>query len=125
MAFLLHHTEVILKSKVLNVSQRSPNIGWKEGNAFTAEEHPSSCTLESLPPLNYFTPDKLVPLISWMRNSYRGRGYRLGEEATAGCLLGPGNPLSRSLLHPALLHGPSSSLRTISTFFKVQVPLVA
>lgn len=58
MAILIHHTELILKSKVLNASQRFPNIGWKEANVLPSEEHSSSCTFGSLPRLDYFSLDK-------------------------------------------------------------------
>lgn len=57
--FLIHYAEVILKSKILNVSQRFANGAWKEANMYTSEEHLSSCTLEveireqwSLSPIN-------------------------------------------------------------------------
>lgn len=43
---LTRGTKVILKSKVLNVSQRSVNIGWKEANVLTREEPVSRGTSE-------------------------------------------------------------------------------
>lgn len=64
MAILMHHTELILKSKVLNVSQRFPNIGWKEANMLTHEEHASNCTLGSLSSLDFISLDKLGGLIN-------------------------------------------------------------
>lgn len=64
MVILIHHTELIFKSKVLNVSQRFPNIGWKEANVLTSEEHSSSYTLGSLSPLDYISLDKPGELIS-------------------------------------------------------------
>lgn len=62
MAILVHHTELILKSKVFNVSQRFPNTGWIEVNVLTHEEHLSNCTLGSLSPLDFISLDKLDKL---------------------------------------------------------------
>lgn len=64
MAILVPHTELILKSKVLNVSQRFPNIGWKEASVLIREEHSSNCTLGSLSPIDSISLDKLGELIN-------------------------------------------------------------
>lgn len=43
---LIQDTEVILKSKALNVSQRFANNGWKEDNALASKERLSKGTSE-------------------------------------------------------------------------------
>lgn len=126
--FLIHDTEVILKSKVLNVSQRFANIGWKEHVSGGTSQLKIRGTIVSfsLPLATYITLHRSLQLISWIGTVDNGVCYIFGEEATDSPLFGHGHLLSRNLLlHPTLLHGPRSSLKTLSPPSKVQLLIMA